>query len=64
MFTDGVTKQPIPKTISLARSAWRRPSPSPPDACRNADRKVLADVLAFQGTAPVADDITLVCVQT
>ncbi len=26
--------------------------------------KVLADVLEFQGTAPVADDITLVCVMT
>ena len=65
MFTDGVTEAANPEDDQFGEErleASIRRHPGLP--AEMLIEKVLADVLAFQGTAPVADDITLVCVQT
>ncbi len=65
MFTDGVTEAANPADDQFGEERLESSL-----RCHRGEtaggliEKVLADVLEFQGTAPVADDITLVCVMT
>lgn len=65
MFTDGVTEAANPADDQFGEE--RLEASLRGQTGETADgliEKVLADVLEFQGTAPVADDITLVCMMT
>jgi sigma-B regulation protein RsbU (phosphoserine phosphatase) len=65
LFTDGVTEAANPEDEQFGEERLEASIRGHRGA--SADMlidKILADVLKFQGTAPVADDITLVCVQT
>ena len=64
LFTDGVTEAANPQDEQFEEERLEQSIRSHTGSAQGLIEKVLADVLAFQQDAPVADDITLVCLQT
>ncbi|GAB4323986.1 MAG: hypothetical protein Kow0074_16560 [Candidatus Zixiibacteriota bacterium] len=63
LFTDGVTEAANPQDEQFEEERLIESIRSYSGTAQGLIDKVLADVLAFQKDAPVADDITLVCLQ-